>query len=182
MKIQQTLIKDLVVLSASVFTDDRGYFAEVFRKGLVEERLHTHFVQENESFSKKGVLRGLHYQKQPFAQAKLVRCVVGEIFDIAVDLRKGSDTFGQHFGVYLSGENKKQLFIPKGFAHGFVVVSDWAIVSYKVDNYYNKESEVTINYNDLVLNIDWKIAQEELVLSDKDKRGINFEEAPYFEL
>jgi dTDP-4-dehydrorhamnose 3,5-epimerase len=126
------------------------------------------FVQENESFSSKGVLRGLHFQKGVYAQAKLVRVVQGAVLDVAVDLRQDSSTYGQHFSIELSSENKKQLFIPRGFAHGFVVLSDTALFSYKCDNYYNKASESGIIYNDLTLNIDWKLPDDQLQLSKKD--------------
>lgn len=180
MEIVNTNIADVKVLIPQVFTDDRGYFTEIFREEALYEKMGVSFVQENESFSKKGVLRGLHYQKAPYAQTKLVRCVLGKILDVAVDLRKESPTFGKYIAEELSGENKKQLFIPQGFAHGFVVLSDWAIVVYKVDNYYNKEAEVTIQYNDDSLRIDWGIPEKELILSEKDRIGVPFYEAPLF--
>lgn len=180
MKIIATDIPQLKILIPEVFTDERGYFTETFRQELIEQEVATQFVQENESFSKKGVLRGLHYQKAPFAQAKLVRCVLGKILDVAVDLRKDSKTFGRHVALQLSGENKKQLFVPKGFAHGFVVLSDWAIVSYKVDNYYNKEAEVSLKYDDALLNIDWQLCATEITVSEKDKDGEAFAEVSYF--
>lgn len=181
MKIIKTNIEDVRIFQSSVFSDDRGYFVETFREEIIGKEVGTRFIQENESFSKKGVIRGLHYQKSPHAQAKLVRCVAGEIFDVAVDLRKDSVTFGQHFAIRLSGEDKKQLFIPKGFAHGFAVLSDWAILNYKVDAYYHKEAEITIKYDDVTLNIDWEIRKEDIIISEKDLLGITFEEACFFE-
>lgn len=180
MKIVTTDIPLLKIFVPQVFTDERGYFVETFRQELIEKEVATQFVQENESFSKKGVLRGLHYQKAPFAQAKLVRCVLGKILDVAVDLRKNSKTFGKHVAIELSGENKKQLFVPKGFAHGFIVLSDWAVVSYKVDNYYNKEAETTLKYDDALLNIDWQLDITEITASEKDKNGEAFAEVSYF--
>ncbi len=170
--------KGLVVLQPRVFTDERGYFTETFREEWLADE---HFIQENESFSKKNVLRGLHYQKEPYAQAKLVRCVMGRVLDVAVDLREKSPTFGQYFKIELSGENKKQLFIPRGFAHGFLTLSDFAVIAYKVDNYYHKDSEVTIKYDDSDLGIDWGMAKEEITLSDKDKEAVPFAVAKIFE-
>ncbi|PVX50758.1 dTDP-4-dehydrorhamnose 3,5-epimerase [Balneicella halophila] len=180
MKIVNTSIEGVKIFIPTVFTDNRGYFAETFREEIIHKETNTTFIQENESFSKKGVLRGLHYQQEPYAQAKLVRCVLGEVYDVAVDLRKSSLTFGKYIAEKLSGENKKQLFIPRGFAHGFVVLSDWAIVVYKVDNYYHKESEVTICYNDDNLNIDWGLSDEDFILSEKDKNGISIDKVPLF--
>lgn len=169
MNSRTTSIKDIILIEPKVFTDDRGYFVETFRSEYIEKELgDIRFVQENESFSKKGVLRGLHYQTTPFAQAKLVRCVVGTILDIAVDIRQNSPTFGQYVKVELSGENKRQVFIPHGFAHGFLTLSDWAVVSYKVDNYYNKEAEGSIRFDDKTLAIDWELNGMEVLLSDKD--------------
>lgn len=173
----KTAIKDVIVIEPKVFTDERGYFMETFRKEWLPEK---EFIQKNESFSKKNVLRGLHYQQSPFAQAKLVRCVVGEVVDVAVDLRKASPTFGEHFKILLSGENKKQLFIPEGFAHGFLTLSDWALVAYQVDAYYAKDAEVTIRFDDRELAIDWGISEESIILSDKDKNAIDFSKANYF--
>lgn len=173
----KTAIKDVIVIEPKVFTDERGYFMETFRKEWLPEK---EFIQRNESFSKKNVLRGLHYQQAPFAQAKLVRCVVGEVVDVAVDLRKASPTFGKHFKILLSGENKKQLFIPEGFAHGFLTLSDWALVAYQVDAYYAKDAEVTIRFDDRELAIDWGISEESIILSDKDKNAIDFSKANYF--
>ncbi len=178
MKQTPTNIDGLVLLQPKVFTDERGYFMETFQKKWLPD---VNFVQMNESFSKKGVLRGLHYQTAPYAQAKLVRCVMGKILDVAVDLRQSSPTFGQHYKVELSGENKQQFFIPQGFAHGFLTLSDWAVISYQVDNYYCKEAEQSIRFDDVDLAIDWNIAPEEIMLSDKDKSAVAFAQAKLFE-
>ncbi len=171
MKIIPTFIKDLLIIEPDVFADKRGYFFESFNKKRFEELTgkNIEFVQDNESKSKYGTLRGLHYQTGAFAQAKLVRVVTGKVLDIAVDIRENSKTYGQYFSLELSEDNKKQLFIPRGFAHGFVVLSEEAIFSYKCDNYYNKESEGGIIFNDHILNIDWKIGSGDIILSDKDK-------------
>lgn len=169
MKIISTDIPDLLVLEPHVFTDQRGYFFESYNTHKLPEEISSlSWVQDNESKSKRGVLRGLHYQTGEAAQSKLVRAVIGVIYDVAVDLRVGSSTFGKWVGVELSGENKRQLFIPKGFAHGFVVLSEDAIFSYKCDNFYLKNSEGGILYNDLTLNINWQIKEEEILVSEKD--------------
>lgn len=169
MKIIKTKLDGVVIIEPKVFSDDRGYFFESFsQKRFEEEVCKTVFVQDNESQSSYGVLRGLHFQKPPFAQSKLVRVVKGTVLDIAVDIRKGSPTFGQYVKVELSGENKRQVFIPHGFAHGFLTLSDWAVVSYKVDNYYNKEAEGSIRFDDKTLAIDWELNGMEVLLSDKD--------------
>ena len=170
MKIVQTPLKGCVVLTPTVFCDGRGRFFESYKKEAFNEALgqEVNFVQDNESFSSKGVLRGLHFQKGKCAQAKLVRVVHGSVLDVAVDLSPDSTTYGEHFSIELSADNKKQLFVPRGFAHGFVVLSDTAVFSYKCDNYYNKESESGIIYNDPTLNIDWKLPSEQLQLSEKD--------------
>lgn len=170
MKIVQTSLKGCVVLTPTVFSDGRGRFFESYKKEAFNEALgqEVNFVQDNESFSSKGVLRGLHFQKGAFAQAKLVRVVHGSVLDVVVDLRPDSTTYGEHFSIELSADNKKQLFVPRGFAHGFVVLSDTAVFSYKCDNYYNKESESGIIYNDSTLNIDWILPSEQLQLSEKD--------------
>lgn len=170
MKIVQTPLKGCVVLTPTVFSDGRGRFFESYKKEAFNEALgqEVNFVQDNESFSSKGVLRGLHFQKGAFAQAKLVRVVHGSVLDVAVDLRPDSTTYGEHFSIELSADNKNQLFVPRGFAHGFVVLSDTAVFSYKCDNYYNKESERGIIYNDPTLNIDWILPSEQLQLSEKD--------------
>ena len=171
MKFSRTEIPDVVLCKPSIFKDARGYFLETYRKNSLEEFIgfELNFCQDNESKSTKGVLRGLHYQLPPFAQSKLVRVIKGAVLDIAVDIRKGSSTFGKHIAIEISEENKFQLLIPKGFAHGYVVLSDEAIFSYKVDNYYNKESERGIIYNDKVLGIDWNFHEEHLIISEKDK-------------
>ncbi|MEY8870705.1 MULTISPECIES: dTDP-4-dehydrorhamnose 3,5-epimerase [Gaetbulibacter] len=166
----ETKLKDCFIIEPRVFQDDRGYFFESFNQEAFNKLIgkSVNFVQDNESFSSRGVIRGLHFQKGEFAQAKLVRVVKGAVLDVAVDIRKESPTFGQHISVELTEKNKKQLFVPRGFAHGFSVLSETAIFSYKCDNFYNKESEAGILYNDPSLNIDWKIKQEEAQLSDKD--------------
>lgn len=166
----ETGFAGLKVFEPRVFADSRGYFFESFNKNIFNEAgIEGEFVQDNESKSQRGVLRGLHYQLNPNAQAKLVRVVEGEVLDVVVDIRKGSATFGKHFDILLSAENKKQLFIPRGFAHGFSVVSETCIFQYKCDNYYSKESEGGILFNDADLNIDWKIKTDEAIVSDKDK-------------
>ena len=171
MAIQTFDIEGVFLLKPKVFGDDRGYFLETYNKKKLEEQLgqDIKFVQDNESSSSLGVLRGLHFQKPPFARAKLVRVITGEVLDVAVDLRKDSPTFGQHVSVRLTGENKHQLFIPRGFAHGFVVLSEMATFSYKVDNWYAPEHDAGIIYNDSKLNIDWQIEDSEVKLSQKDK-------------
>ena len=171
MKFIPQSIPDVILIEPSFHCDGRGYFLETFRKGLFEDAVgyKVSFVQENESKSSKGVLRGLHYQLPPYAQAKLVRVLSGSVLDIAVDIRKSSPTFGQHVSAELTAENKHQLFVPRGFAHGFVVLSDTAIFSYKVDNYYAPASDRGIAFNDCKLNIDWRLSLDFLQLSDKDK-------------
>ncbi|WP_460189741.1 dTDP-4-dehydrorhamnose 3,5-epimerase [Urechidicola sp. KH5] len=171
MQVEKTNLLNCLVLLPNVFKDKRGYFLESFNEKKFKEStgLKVNFVQDNESFSSKGVLRGLHFQKGAFAQAKLVRVIKGEVLDIAVDIRPKSPTFGEHFSIVLSEKNKKQLFIPRGFAHGFLVLSDTAIFSYKCDNYYKKSSEGGIIYNDPTLNIDWQFPEEDLIISEKDK-------------
>lgn len=169
MNIEQTFIKDLVLISPSVFEDARGYFFEAYNKSKFSDLgITIDFVQDNQSFSKKGTLRGLHYQNPPFAQTKLVRVLQGEIIDVAVDLRKDSPTYGKHFSVLLSAENKKQLLVPQGFAHGFSVISETAVVLYKCDQYYNKQSEGGIRFDDAQLNIDWGMDLKDAIVSDKD--------------
>ncbi len=170
MKLTLTPIKDLVVIEPKVFGDERGYFYEAYNKNTFHELgLDYDFVQDNQSFSRKGVLRGLHFQKQ-FPQAKLVRVIEGEVFDVAVDLRKDSPTFGKWYGVTLSGENKKMFMIPRGFAHGFLVLSETAVFSYKCDDFYHPNDEGGIIYNDPDIGIVWPEVDCELVLSDKDKK------------
>ena len=171
MKFTPQSIEDVVLIEPTIYGDDRGYFIETFRQDLLEEaiRCKVNFVQDNESRSTKGVLRGLHYQLPPFNQAKLVRVIEGNVLDIAVDIRKSSPTFGQHVAVELTGDNKHQLFVPHGFAHGFVVLSDSATFSYKVDNYYSPEHDRGIAFDDEQLKIDWQLSTEELQLSNKDR-------------
>jgi len=173
MKITTTAIEGVVILEPEVFGDERGYFFESFSQREFEEKVcKTTFVQDNESSSRYGVLRGLHFQKPPHAQAKLVRVVKGKVLDIAVDIRKGSPTFGHHVSTELSGENKRQLFIPRGFAHGFAVLSDEVVFQYKCDRYYVPHSEGGILWNDPALGIDWKLPAEDVILSEKDKKNV----------
>ena len=170
MNLIKTMIDGLVVLQPTMFKDHRGYFMESFHKKNINNLIgDVNFIQENESESSRGVLRGLHFQKPPLAQAKLVRCLKGEILDVALDLRKKSRTYGLFETTLLSDKNKNKLFIPKGFAHGFIVLSESAIVSYKVDNYYDPNYESGVLWNDTDLNIDWKIKADEVILSEKDK-------------
>lgn len=175
-------IKGVWVIEPKVFADSRGYFMEAFKQNEFEEHVgKVDFVQDNESKSSFGVLRGLHYQKGEFSQAKLVRVIKGEVLDVAVDIRKSSPTFGQHVAVLLSEENKKQLFIPRGFAHGFVVLSDEAIFTYKVDNVYAPQADAGIMFNDPDVNIQWPIAANQMLLSEKDKKHPNLKDAEVFE-
>jgi len=164
-------IANVMLIKPQVHSDDRGYFVETFRQDKLEQALgyKVSFVQDNESKSSKGVLRGLHFQLAPHAQSKLVRVIDGSVLDVAVDLRHGSPTFGQHVAVELSGQNKQQLFIPRGFAHGFVVLSDTATFAYKVDNYYSSECDRGLAFDDKQLNIDWRLANNDIALSEKDK-------------
>jgi len=182
MKFIKSKIPDVIIIEPKVGKDERGYFYESFHKDLFEKEIgEINFIQDNESQSTYGALRGLHYQLPPFAQSKLVRVVSGTILDIAVDIRKKSPTFGQHIKAELSEENKRQMFIPHGFAHGFITLSEYAIFQYKVDNYYAKESEAGIIYNDASLSIDWEISEQDIVLSVKDKILPVFENAVMFE-
>lgn len=180
MEIIDTAISEVKILKPRIFNDSRGYFFESFSerefRNLVSSG--TYFVQDNQSCSSRGVVRGLHFQRPPYAQAKLVRCVSGKVLDVAVDIRKGSPTYGSHVAVELSDENQLQLFIPRGFAHGFSVLSETAVFQYKCDNYYAPESEGGIDLFDSTLDIDWKIAHDEAIVSDKDKARIAF---PNFE-
>ena len=182
MKIIETGIKDLIVLEPRVFKDDRGYFLETYNTSSWPESIaKMPFVQDNEAFSTFGVLRGLHYQLPPFAQAKLVRVVTGKVLDVVVDIRPASETYGQTFAQLLSEENKIQMYVPRGFAHGYVVLSETAIFSYKCDNYFSKEHEAGVFYNDPQLNIDWQIELKKSELSDKDTCWPNFGEHQIFE-
>jgi len=179
MKVTPTIFKDCFVIDPTVFIDDRGYFFESFNQKTFEELtgIKVNFVQDNQSFSSKGTLRGLHFQKGDHAQAKLVRVIQGTVLDVAVDIRKDSPTFGKYDSIELSDENQKQLFIPRGFAHGFIVLSDTATFLYKCDNFYNQASEGGIIYNDATLQIDWKLPENELNLSEKDKQFPTFDKA-----
>lgn len=168
MEVIQTKIKDLLVLQPKVFQDERGYFFESYNAAKTKELNFVNWVQDNESKSTFGVLRGLHLQIGESSQAKLVRAITGKLFDVAVDLREGSDTYGQWHGELLSGENKTQLYIPRGFAHGFLVLSDTAIFAYKCDNYYVKEFETGIRFDDTDIGIDWPLESSQILLSAKD--------------
>ena len=169
MKFTETKISDLIIIEPTVFGDARGYFLESYNQKKFEEVIgKTSFVQDNESKSSKGVLRGLHFQKPPFQQAKLVRCIEGEVLDVAVDIRKNSKTYGKHVAVLLSGENKRQLFVPRGFAHGFLVLSERATFAYKVDNAYSPDHDSGIRWNDKELNIKWGEENCDIVTSKKD--------------
>ena len=182
MNVIKTAIPDVLIFEPKVFGDERGFFFESFNHKLFEEAVGypVTFVQDNHSKSSKGVLRGLHYQLPPHAQGKLVRCVAGEVFDVAVDIRKRSPTFGQWVGVHLSGENKRQLWIPEGFAHGFVTLSDTAEFLYKTTNYYCVASDRGIAWNDEQLAVAWPIEGMNLTLSDKDQKQPCFKQAEYF--
>ena len=175
MKFIKTKISDVYIIEPSVFGDNRGYFLESFNLEKFEENIYPiKFVQDNESKSSKGVLRGLHFQKPPFNQAKLVRCIEGRVMDVAVDIRKGSPTYGKHVAIELTGENKRQLFVPRGFAHGFSVLSHTAVFAYKVDNTYAPDFDDGIRWNDKELNIQWGLEESEVLVSAKDT------ELPFF--
>ena len=177
MNLIKTKLDGLVVLKPTVFKDNRGCFMESYNQKNINKLLgNVNFVQDNESESSRGVLRGLHFQKPPYTQAKLVRCLKGSVLDVVLDLRKDSKTYGILETISLTEENKKQLFIPKGFAHGFIVLSKSAIFSYKVDNYYNPDLESGVLWSDLDLNIDWKINKNEIIVSEKDKNLPTFNE------
>ncbi len=178
MTIEKTPLQDCFIINDTVFPDSRGYFFESFNAGAFEKLtgVKAEFVQDNQSASTYGVLRGLHFQNGEAAQAKLVRVLEGSVLDVAVDLRKYSSTFGKSFSLELTADNHKQLYIPRGFAHGFVVLSDKAVFFYKCDNYYNKEAEGGILYNDPDLKIDWQLSSDKLVLSDKDKANPLFKD------
>lgn len=178
----QTEINGVWLIEPKVFSDARGYFMEAFKEEEFRKNIgDVHFIQDNESKSSYGVLRGLHYQKGEYSQAKLVRVIRGKVLDVAVDLRQSSPTFGKHVSVELSDENKRQFFIPRGFAHGFLVLSEEAIFTYKVDNAYAPQAEASIRFDDVKLAIDWPIAKEQLLLSEKDSRAVDFDNAIYFE-
>lgn len=171
MEIIKTGIEGLLILEPRIFQDARGYFFESFSQREFEERVgHVHFVQDNESMSTYGVMRGLHFQSPPYTQTKLVRCVSGAVLDVAVDIRQGSPTYGQHVAVELTAENHRQFFIPKGFAHGFAVLSETAVFQYKCDEFYHPEADAGISILDVSLGIDWRIPTDKAILSDKDTR------------
>lgn len=175
MKVIKTSIPDVLLFEPKVFGDKRGYFTETFRQDFIEQHIgKVHFVQDNESFSSYGVLRGLHFQKPPFAQGKLVRVLQGKVLDVAVDIRIGSPTYGQHVAVQLSEENKRQLWVPRGFAHGYVVLSKTALFAYKCDNYYKPSHEGGIPWDDPSIAVDWFLPKEQIQLSEKDKKHSSF--------
>ena len=178
----ETRIKGVWLLEPRVFNDARGYFMETYRKEDFDEKIgKVDFVQDNESKSSYGVVRGLHYQRGTWSQAKLVRVTEGSVFDVAVDLRRSSDTFGQYVAFELSAENKRQLFIPRGFAHGFAVMSETAVFTYKVDNIYMPSSAASICYDDSTIGVDWPISPENMLLSSKDLNGVSFNDAEKFD-
>lgn len=180
MELIETSIKGVVLLQPRLFGDDRGYFFESYSQRDFENQVcKTTFVQDNESKSCYGVLRGLHFQKPPYAQSKLVRVVKGKVLDVAVDIRKGSPTFGKHVSVELSGENKRQFFIPRGFAHGFAVLSEEAVFQYKCDNFYAPECEGALAWNDPDLEIDWQLPAEKVILSEKDRHHGRLKDAEW---
>jgi dTDP-4-dehydrorhamnose 3,5-epimerase len=183
MKIVKTEIPEILIIEPKVYRDVRGYFVETYRKELLDRVIgfKVNFVQDNESRSKRGVLRGLHYQLPPFSQSKLVRAIEGTVIDVAVDIRQGSPTFGRHVAVELSGENKRQLFVPRGFAHAFVVTSESAIFAYKVDNYYAPDYDRGIRFDDPQIGIRWPLDRESLIVSEKDAHLPCLEEAELFD-
>ena len=182
MQFTRTKIEDVVVIEPKVFGDERGYFVETFRQDKLEGFLgfSLNFCQDNESKSSKGVIRGLHYQLSPAAQTKLVRVIQGRVLDVAVDIREGSPTFGQHVAVELSAKNKKQLFVPRGFAHGFVVLEDDTVFAYKVDNYYSPENDRGVAFDDPAIGIDWILDRDTLNLSEKDTKQPKLQAADLF--
>lgn len=180
MNIIKTDIEGVLILEPRMFKDERGYFYESFSQREFEENVcRTTFVQDNQSMSVYGVVRGLHFQKPPFCQSKLVRCIKGAVLDVAVDIRKGSPTFGKYVAVELTEDNHRQFFIPRGFAHGFAVLSEEAVFQYKCDNYYNKESEGAIAWNDEQIAVDWRLPLDKVILSEKDKLSKPLFEAGY---
>ncbi len=180
MEVIKTEIDGVVIIEPRIFKDDRGYFYESFSQREFEEKVcRTTFVQDNQSKSSYGVLRGLHFQKPPYCQSKLVRCIKGAVLDVAVDIRKGSPTFGKYVAVELSEDNHRQFFVPRGFAHGFAVLTPEAVFQYKCDNFYNKESEGSVAWNDPQLAIDWRIPADKVILSEKDKLSKNIADADY---
>jgi len=170
MKVVKTAIPDVLIFEPTIFGDERGYFMESFREDIIKEHIgDVNFVQDNESFSQYGVLRGLHFQRPPFTQSKLVRVIQGEVLDVVVDIRLDSPTYAQHVSVILSEENKRQLWVPKGFAHGFVVLSKTALFSYKCDNYYAPDYDGGLAWDDSKIAVDWKLPKAAIQLSEKDK-------------
>ena len=180
MEVIKTDIEGVVIIEPRIFKDERGYFYESFSQREFEEKVcRTTFVQDNQSKSSYGVLRGLHFQKPPYCQSKLVRCIKGAVLDVAVDIRKGSPTFGKYVAVELTEENHRQFFVPRGFAHGFAVLSEEAVFQYKCDNFYNKESEGSVAWNDPELAIDWRIPLDKVLLSEKDRQSKCIKDAEY---
>ena len=178
MEVIKTAIEGLLVIEPRIFRDSRGYFFESFSQREFEEKIgKINFVQDNESMSSYGVMRGLHFQRPPFTQSKLVRCVKGRVLDVAVDIRKGSPTYGKHVAVELSEDNHRQFFIPRGFAHGFAVLSDVAVFQYKCDNFYHPEADAGIQLMDEELGVDWRIPMEQAILSEKDLRHVKLRDA-----
>ena len=178
MPFNETGFPGLLIFEPKIIRDERGYFFESFNAKTFEEKgITRNFVQDNQALSSYGILRGLHYQLAPHAQSKLVRVIQGEVLDVVVDLRNGSPTFGKQYSIVLSAENQKQLYVPRGFAHGYAVLSDTALFFYKCDNFYNREAERGMTYNDAALKIDWKIPTDKIILSEKDKLNKNFAEA-----
>ena len=180
MEVIKTEIEGVVIIEPRIFKDERGYFYESFSQREFEEKVcRTTFVQDNQSKSSYGVVRGLHFQKPPYCQSKLVRCIKGAVLDVAVDIRKGSPTFGKYVAVELTEDNHRQIFVPRGFAHGFAVLSEEAVFQYKCDNFYCKESEGSVAWNDPALNIDWRIPADKVILSDKDKVSKDIADADF---
>lgn len=180
MEVIETDIEGVVIIEPRIFKDERGYFYESFSQREFEEKVcRTVFVQDNQSKSSYGVLRGLHFQKPPYCQSKLVRCIKGAVLDVAVDIRKGSPTFGKYVAVELTEENHRQFFVPRGFAHGFAVLTEEAVFQYKCDNFYCKESEGSVAWNDPQLAIDWRIPADKVLLSEKDKLSKNIADAEF---
>ncbi|MEA5127274.1 MAG: dTDP-4-dehydrorhamnose 3,5-epimerase [Proteiniphilum sp.] len=180
MQLTHSKIPEIIIIEPTIFEDERGYFFESFSEKWFWQNVQaTHFVQDNESKSKRGVLRGLHFQKPPYSQSKLMRVIKGVVLDVAVDIRYGSPTFGKFVAIELSEENKRQIFIPRGFAHGFSVLSEEAIFQYKCDNYYAPQLEGGIAFNDPTLNIDWRLTDSEIILSEKDQKNPHLSDTPF---
>jgi dTDP-4-dehydrorhamnose 3,5-epimerase len=176
MPFTENFINGIVIFEPNVYPDQRGFFFESYNKQLFNDNgIFAEFIQDNQSFSLYGVIRGLHYQREPFAQAKLVRVLEGSILDVVLDIRTKSPTFGKTYSIVLSSDNKKQIFVPKGFAHGFSVLSETAVISYKCDQFYNKQSEAGIRFNDPGLNIDWQLPADKILISEKDEQLPEFD-------